>query len=155
MKTGRSVRNSKGFVFESEDTSRPVVCRDVRGFPTALQASRDRARPHPGRLLVVVPDLAMEDWLVRWADDAVHPRRSLTITRRTDGSQIRLVGTLLTYGYGVDTSIQIERLEHAGRASRARGGPAADPESPPKSGVQDSSGVARRQTPAVRRRTAR
>lgn len=149
-----SVRSSKGFLFQSEDTSRPVLCRDVRGFPAAVEASRDRSKLHPGRLVIVVPDLAMEDWLTRWADDAAHPRRSITITRRTDGTQLRFAGTILSYGYGIDTSIQIERLDHEGRSSRgARPAPASDVDVPPKSAVQETVG-ARRAAP-VRRRAAR
>lgn len=97
----------------------------------------------------------MDDWIARWADDVGHPRRTITITRRTDGRQIRLVGTLSTFGYGVETSVQIERLEQEGRATRTRSTPSDD--APPKSGVQEVA-AARRQAAAAapaRRRAAR
>jgi len=116
----RTVRSSKGFLIEADDTPRPVLCRDLRGFPAAAAATADRASPTPDRLVIVVPDLAMEDWLSVWADDVGHPRRTLVITRRTDGQQVRVVGTLSTYGYGVDTAIQVERLEQEPRSTRAR-----------------------------------
>ena len=126
----RTVRSSKGFLFEADDAHRPVLCRDVRGFPGAASAANDRTLSAPDRLVIVVPDIAMEDWLARWADDVGHPRRSLVVTRRTDGQQIRLTGTLLAYGYGVDTSIQIERLEHETRIPKERA--AEDPGPKPK-----------------------
>src|SRR6478672_1707452 len=82
MKKGhRLVRSSKGFLFEADDVKSPVV-----------------------------PDLAMEEWLARWSEDT-RPRRRITITRRTDGSQVRLTASLLAYGAGVETSISIERVE--------------------------------------------
>jgi hypothetical protein len=146
----RTVRSSKGFLFESDDTVRPALCRDVRGFPASFDAARDRTKPNPGRLVIIVPDLAMDDWLARWADDVGHPRRTITITRRTDGRQIKLVGTLSAYGYGVETSIQIERLEQEGRTVRR----SVATEEPPKSGVQEMAGVRQRATP-VRKRAAR
>jgi hypothetical protein len=149
VKIERTVRSSKGFLFESDDTPRPVLCRDVRGFPTCLDAARDRMKTHPGRVVVVVPDLAMDDWLARWADDVGHPRRSISITRRTDGRQVRMVGTLLTYGFGVDTAIQIERLEHEVKASRARASSGADDS--PKSGVQELALLRKHASPAKRR----
>jgi hypothetical protein len=119
----RSVRSSKGFLIEADDTPRPVLCRDLRGFPAAAAATVDRSLAAPDRLVIVVPDLAMEDWLSIWADDVGHPRRTLIITRRTDGQQIRVIGTLSTYGYGVDTAIQVERLEQEPRSTRARRAP--------------------------------
>lgn len=154
VKTERTVRSSKGFLFESDDTARPVLCRDVRGFPACLEAARDRSRAHPGRLVIIVPDLAMDDWLARWADDVGHPRRTMTITRRTDGRQIRLVGTLSTFGYGVETSLQVERLEQEGRTSRTRGQSAAD-DAPPKSGVQEVVSARRQAAAPIRRRASR
>lgn len=134
MKSIDSVRGSKGFLFETDDTPHPVLCRDVRGFPQALIAARERGKPSPGRLVVVVPDLAMDDWIARWADDTSRARRAITITRRTDGRQLRLTATLLTYGYGVDTTIAIERIEPEGRASRTSTRPPADGD---RSGVQE------------------
>jgi hypothetical protein len=116
----RTVRSSKGFLIEADDTPRPVLCRDLRGFPAAVLASADRSVPAPDRLVIVVPDLAMEDWLSVWADDVGHPRRTLIITRRTDGQQIRAVCTLLAYGYGVDTAMQVERLDQEARPPRAK-----------------------------------
>jgi hypothetical protein len=116
----RNARSPKGFLFEADDTLRPVVCRDVRGFPGLAAASLDRSMPVPDRFVIIVPDIAMEEWLAHWAEDVGHARRSMVITRRTDGQQIRLVGTLLAYGYGVDTSIHVDRLEHGGRAAKAR-----------------------------------
>jgi hypothetical protein len=146
----RTVRSSKGFLFEADDTPRPVLCRDVRGFPGASAAAVDRSLPVPDRIIIVVPDLAMEDWVARWADDVGHPRRSLTITRRTDGQQVRMVGTLLAYGYGVDTAIQVERLEYEPRSGRAR---SASDEAP-KSGIPDLP-LMRKQVAPVRRRASR
>jgi hypothetical protein len=97
----------------------------------------------------------MDDWLARWADDVGHPRRTITITRRTDGRQIRMVGTLSTFGYGVETSVQIERLEQEGRAARPRTTSAAD-DAPPKSGIQEVAAVRRQAAAApARRRAAR
>src|SRR3954465_14988956 len=111
MKKGhRLVRSSKGFLFEADDVKSPVLCRAVRAFPALLLHSKSRSEPHPGRLLLVVPDLAMEEWLARWSEDT-RPRRRITITRRTDGSQVRLTASLLAYGAGVETSISIERVE--------------------------------------------
>lgn len=127
------MRGSKGFLFEAEDTPHPVLCRDVRGFPQALLAAKDRTKGSPGRLVIVVPDLAMDDWIARWADDTSRAQRNLTITRRTDGAQLRFVGTLLNYGYGVDTTIAIERLESA---ARPRAAAPPDDEVPTESGVQ-------------------
>jgi hypothetical protein len=149
VKIERTVRSSKGFLFESDDTPRPVLCRDVRGFPACLDAARDRAKAHPGRLVIVVPDLAMDDWIARWADDVGHPRRTISITRRTDGRQVRLVGTLLAFGFGVDTSIQIERLEHEVKTGRPRGAAGADDS--PKSGVQELALLRKQAAPAKRR----
>ena len=155
-KMQRSVRNSKGFLFEADDVQRAVVCRDVRGFPAAEQAARERGKPAPSRLVVIVPDLAMDDWLARWADDVGHARRALTVTRRTDGRQVRLVGTLLAYGYGVETAIQIERIEHEPRAAKGRHAAADD--APPKSGILDVGSTRAAVAPAVvvtgRRRVA-
>ena len=145
---------SKGFLFESDDTPRPILCRDVRGFQVTLEASRDRSKAHSGRLLIVVPDLAMEDWVARWAEDVNHSRRTLTITRRTDGSQVRLVGTILAYGYGVDTTIRIERLEHPARVSGPRRPAAADAE-PPKSGLRELPGSTHHHAPAAKGRASR
>ncbi len=136
----QAILYSKGFLFESDDTSGPILCRDVRGFQAALDAARDRSKTHSGRLLIVVPDLAMEDWLARWAEDVTHSRRTVTITRRTDGSQVRVLGTLLAYGYGVDTTIRIERLEHSARASGVRRSAGVEVEPAPKSGVRDVAG---------------
>lgn len=133
VKTRDSVRGSKGFLFEAEDTPHPVLCRDVRGFPQALLAARDGNKP-PGRLVIIVPELAMEDWIAQWAEDESRPRRSITITRRIDGQRLRLVGTLLSYGYGVETTIAIEKLEPIA-ASRAPG-PSLATEPPPKSTVR-------------------
>jgi hypothetical protein len=146
----RTVRSSKGFLFEADDTPRPVLCRDVRGFPAAASASLDRSLMAPDRVVIVVPDLAMEDWLARWADDVGHPRRSLTVTRRTDGQQIRIVGTLLAYGYGVDTAIQVERLEYEPRSQRTR----STSDEAPKSGIPDLPSM-RKQVAPIRRRASR
>src|SRR3954462_7811596 len=111
MKKGhRLVRSSKGFLFEAEDVKSPVLCRDVRGFPALLLHSKNRSEPNPGRLLLVVPDLAMEEWLARWSEDT-RPRRRVTITRRTDGSQVRLTASLFAYGVGGEPSICVERVE--------------------------------------------
>jgi hypothetical protein len=155
VKTEPFLIDSKGFLFESDDTRGPILCRDVRGFQATLLASRDRAKAHSGRLVLVVPDLEMEDWLARWADDVAHSRRTLTITRRTDGSQIRLVGTILTYGYGVDTTIRIERLEHSARLGGHRRPATADMEAPPKSGVQAAPSAVHEHALSTRRRAAR
>ena len=146
---------SKGFLFESDDTPGPILCRDVRGFQATLEAARDRSKAHSGRLLIVVPDLAMEDWLARWAEDVTHSRRTLTITRRTDGSQVRLVGTILAYGYGVDTTIRIERLEHPARVSGLRRTATADAEPAPKSSVRETAGSIHHHAPAAKGRVSR
>jgi hypothetical protein len=150
VKTERTVRSSKGFLFESDDTVRPALCRDVRGFPVCLEAAQDRSKPHSGRLVIIVPDLSMDDWLARWADDVGHPRRAITITRRTDGRQLKLVGTLSTYGYGVETSIHIERLEQEGRTARRSSADEA-----PQSRVQEVSASRRQAASVGRRRAAR
>jgi hypothetical protein len=155
VKTELSLIDSKGFLFESDDTIGPVLCRDVRGFQATVEAARDRAKAHSGRLVLVVPDLQMEDWLAGWADDVAHSRRSLTITRRTDGSQIHLVGTILAYGYGVDTTIRIERLEHAPRLTGPRKQHVAELEAPPKSGVREAHAAMHHPVLSPRRRTAR
>jgi hypothetical protein len=147
--------DSKGFLFESDDTRGPILCRDVRGFQATLQAARDRAKAHSGRLVLVVPDLAMEDWLAGWADDVAHSRRTLSITRRTDGSQIRLVGTILAYGYGVDTTIRIERLEHQAGFVGSRRPQGPDVEPPPKSGLREVPGAIHHHVPAPKRRVSR
>jgi len=143
-----SVRSSKGFVFEAEDTPHPVVCRDVRGFPQALVAARDRGKS-PGRLVIVVPDLAMDDWITRWAEDESRARRNITITRRVDGQRLRLVGTLLSYGYGVDTTIAIEALEAASTSDEGESSAATD--APPRSGVR-AAPTAKSSKPAAARR---
>jgi hypothetical protein len=155
VKTESSLIDSKGFLFESDDTLGPILCRDVRGFRTTLQAARDRSKAHSGRLVLVVPDLDMEDWLARWADDVSHSRRTLGITRRTDGAQIRLVATILAYGYGVDTTIRIERLEHPARLGGHRRSAMTDTEAPPKSGVRRLPGAAHEHALATRPRPAR
>jgi len=127
------VRGSKGFLFEAEDTPHPVLCRDVRGFPQALLAAREGTKP-PGRLVVIVPELAMEDWIAQWAEDETRARRNITITRRMDGQRVRLVGTLLSHGYGVETTIAIEELEQRSAGeSRTQTTPT---EPPPKSAVR-------------------
>ena len=59
MPRERAGQAPKGFAFEADDTEHAVVCRDVRGFAAALEAARDRKKPGPGRLLIVIPDLAM------------------------------------------------------------------------------------------------
>jgi hypothetical protein len=146
----RTVRSSKGFLIEADDTPRPVLCRDLRGFPAAVTATADRSAPAPDRLVIVVPDLAMEDWLSGWADDVGHPRRTLVITRRTDGEQIRAVCTLLAYGYGVDTSMQVERLEQEARTPRAR----RTPEEPARPATPDLP-LLRKQVAATKRRASR
>jgi hypothetical protein len=155
VKTEPFLVDSKGFLFESDDTPGPILCRDVRGFQATLLASRDRAKAHSGRLVLVVPDLEMEDWLARWADDVSHARRTLIVTRRTDGSQIRLVATILSYGYGVDTTIRIERLDLAARLGGSRRAFAADAESPPKSGVREMPTDVRVHALVNRKRSAR
>lgn len=132
VKTRDTVRDSKGFLFEAEDTPQPVLCRDVRGFPQALAASKNRGKS-PGRLVIVVPDLAMEDWLARWAEDDVRVRRNLRITRRVDGQRVRIVGTLLAYGCGIDTAIAIEQLEADEPSDVSDPGPI---EPPPRSVVR-------------------
>lgn len=147
-----SVRGSKGFLFEAEDTPHPVLCRDVRGFPQAVLAARDSTKASPGRLVVVVPDLAMDDWIARWADDTSRARRNLTITRRTDGTELRLVATLLNYGFGVDTTIAIERLESE---SRPRPSTPEVVEASPKSGVQPVLGATARAAGPLKRKMAR
>jgi hypothetical protein len=155
VKTESSLIDSKGFLFESDDTAGPILCRDVRGFRAALEAARDRSKAHSGRLVLVVPDLNMEDWLARWADDVSHSRRTLSITRRTDGTQIRLVATILAYGYGVDTTIRIERLEHPARFGGHRRPVTTDAEAPPKSGVRETPPADHEHAPCARRRSAR
>ena len=102
-------RGAKGFEIESSSPTAPVRCRDVRGFATALQAARGAATA-PDRLVLVVPDVAMDAWLARWANDPGPARRTLTLVRRTDGARLRIEATLLTYGWGVDTALGIVRL---------------------------------------------
>jgi hypothetical protein len=155
VKTENTILTSKGFLFESDDAPVPILCRDLRGFQATLEAARERSMVHSGRLVIVVPDLEMEDWLARWADDVAHSRRTLTITRRTDGNQIRLVGTILAYGYGVDTTIRIERLEHAARLGGPRRTAVADAEPPPKSGVRAASRSVQHHALVARRRVSR
>jgi hypothetical protein len=155
VKTESLILESKGFLFEADDTPGPILCRDVRGFQGTLDAARDRSAVHSGRLVIVVPDLEMEDWFARWADDVAHSRRALTITRRTDGSQIRLVGTILAYGYGVDTTIRIERLEHPSRLGGSRRTGGADAELPPKSGVRAVPGTVQQHALVTKRRVSR
>jgi hypothetical protein len=104
-----TARSSKGFLVESDDAPRPLLCRDVRGFPHLVEAARDRSLALPDRCVIVVPDVALDDWLSRWAEDAARVRRSVSITRRTDGRQVRFSGTLLAYGSGVDTIVRVER----------------------------------------------
>lgn len=125
-------RDSKGFLFEAEDTPHPVLCRDVRGFPLALAAARNRSKA-PGRLVIVVPDLAMEDWLTRWAEDEKRVRRNIRITRRVDGQSVRVTATLLAYGCGIDTAIALEALEPAVPGEVSDGGSI---EPPPRSVVR-------------------
>jgi hypothetical protein len=110
---------SKGFLVEADDLSQPVLCRDVRGFPTAVAASKGQGPP-PDRLVFVISDVAMDDWLAQWSIDERHPRRKMVITRRVDGAQLRFAASLLSYGYGVDTAVRIERLEADSRARRAQ-----------------------------------
>jgi hypothetical protein len=107
----RGSRSSKGFLVEADDTPRPLLCRDVRGFPLLVEASRDGSVAAPDRCVIVVPDVAMDDWLGRWAEDAAKVRRAVSITRRIDGRQVRFSGTLLAYGGGIDTIVGVERVE--------------------------------------------
>jgi hypothetical protein len=74
---------SKGFLIEADDLSQPGLCRDVRGFPRAVAASRGHGPP-PDRLVIVISDLAMDDWLEQWSMDVRRPRRKIAITRRVD-----------------------------------------------------------------------
>jgi hypothetical protein len=115
-----SVRISKGFLVEADDLSQPVLCREIRGFPAAIAASKARGA-RPERLVFVIPDLAMDDWLEQWSTDVRSPRRKIIITRRIDGAQVRLTASLLTHGYGVDTAIRVEKLDaHAGAGRKPR-----------------------------------
>jgi hypothetical protein len=106
-----TARSSKGFLVEAADAPRPLLCRDVRGFPGLVEASGDGSVAAPDRCVIVVPDVAMDDWLSRWAEDAARVRRSVSITRRIDGRQVRFSGTLLAYGSGVETIVRVERVE--------------------------------------------
>ncbi|HEX9294992.1 MAG TPA: hypothetical protein VF881_04135 [Polyangiaceae bacterium] len=117
----RAIRSPKGFLWQGEDPPRPLVCRDVRGFPALAAASLDRPPTLPVRLVIVVPNVALQDWLARWAEDVGRARRSVAVTRQTDGRQVRFTGTLLAYGHGVDTAIRVERVEP--EAGVARGQP--------------------------------
>ena len=107
----RRSRSSKGFLVEADDAPRPLLCRDVRGFPRLVEASREGSVALPDRCVIVVPDVAMDDWLSRWAEDAVRVRRWVSITRTIDGRRVRFSATLLAYGSGVDTVVGVERVE--------------------------------------------
>jgi hypothetical protein len=97
----------------------------------------------------------MDDWLARWADDVGHPKRTMCITRRTDGRQVRIVGTLGAYGFGVDTAIQIEKIEHEGRTVRPlRSTPDEIPPST-RGAVHEILSVARKQPGVLKRRASR
>ena len=117
---GGVIQSTKGFLVEAEDAHAVLRCRDLRGFSAVAAACRDTSMTTPERLVIVLPDLAMEDWLASWAEDVGQARRSIVATRASDGSDARLVGTLLAYGYGVETVIRVERVEPKETASRSR-----------------------------------
>lgn len=112
MKAPRSIRDNKGYLFSVDDES-VGRCRDVRGFADAIEFLKDRSNPKPERLVLVIPTIPMEDYLTKWAEDESHVRRKLSVTRRATGQQIAVTATIATYGYGVDPSLQIERLAAA------------------------------------------
>jgi len=104
----------KGFTIDTDDAS-ALVCRDIRGFREAMIAAADPHAPMPGRLALVVPDAEMSEWLRRWSEDSDRIRRTLRIRRLFDGRDVTVVGTLASYGSGVDTSLCVESITTAFR----------------------------------------
>ncbi len=109
----RTSKFAKGFAITSDDTDVPVSCRDLRGFPALLVAAAAHQRQVDLRVSVVVPDVAMDDWLARWARDDRHPERLVMVKRRTDRSKVRMWVTIATHGFGVDTVLAVSRVELA------------------------------------------
>ena len=110
----------KGFVVEADD-GRTLVCREVRGFREAMLAAHDPRAPMPSRLVLLLPDAEMGEWLACWSEDSERVRRTITVRRLFDGKQVTAVATLASYGYAVDTSLGVESIaaEAAGPGFRS------------------------------------
>jgi hypothetical protein len=91
-------------------TTAQLFCREVRGFRDATLAAADPQAPMPARMVLVVPDVEMAEWLRCWSEDSDHIRRTLTIRRLYDGRKVTAVATLASYGSGIDTSLGIESI---------------------------------------------
>jgi hypothetical protein len=100
----------RGFTFDPDDGTGPYLCGEVRGFREALAAADDPRATVPQRLVVMVPDRSMQDFLVRWSEDDRYVRRTITIARLFDEKQITAVVTLSSFGYGIDSSLAVESV---------------------------------------------
>jgi len=64
----------------------------------------------PSRLVLILPDAEMGEWLARWSEDAERVRRTITVRRLFDGKQVTTVATLASYGHSIDTSLGVESV---------------------------------------------
>ncbi len=87
----------------------PLGCRDVHGFREAVLAALEPRAPAPARLALVAPDDATLAWLERWAEDAEHVRRRITV-RRADGTAVTVIATIASFGAGVAPSLAVESV---------------------------------------------
>jgi hypothetical protein len=100
----------RGFAVEIDGGGDPLVCEDVRGFREALVAALDPRAPAPPRIGLVAPEGAGCAWLDRWAEDSERVRRTVTVRRRFDGREIKVIATISSYGRGTETSLSVESV---------------------------------------------